>query len=253
MQPCCASPCRVSCSPSTVVDVTPAEPAPPRPYATGGEKTTWAYLAGKYDGDGDGQVTTAEYGRGEKAFANLDQDKDGKITAGDFKRANRMEQFVAQVTVARYFQADENPRDLHLTELEASFAKHDTDGDGDLSTDEFAAARKAVDAASMSPVPPMPKGVDPVKSLRAVVDTDASGSFSLAEMRAHFASRDDDDDGAWKMRPPRRGPMPARPNGPAPGVDAPDFTLEPPEGGKPVTLSSFQGKQAVALIFGSYT
>ncbi len=38
-----------------------------------------------------------------------------------------------------------------------------------------------------------------------------------------------------------------------PGDLAPDFSLEPPGGGAPVTLSSFRGRQPVALVFGSYT
>jgi hypothetical protein len=38
-----------------------------------------------------------------------------------------------------------------------------------------------------------------------------------------------------------------------PGDLAVDFTLEPRGGGAPVTLSSFRGQKAVALVFGSYT
>jgi hypothetical protein len=34
---------------------------------------------------------------------------------------------------------------------------------------------------------------------------------------------------------------------------APDFTLEPRDGGPAVTLSSFRSRQPVALVFGSYT
>ena len=37
------------------------------------------------------------------------------------------------------------------------------------------------------------------------------------------------------------------------GDDAPDFTLADPTGKREVTLSSFQGKKPVVLIFGSYT
>ena len=40
--------------------------------------------------------------------------------------------------------------------------------------------------------------------------------------------------------------------GPQEGQDAPDFTLKD-FNGKDVTLSSFEGKQQVFLIFGSYT
>ena len=37
------------------------------------------------------------------------------------------------------------------------------------------------------------------------------------------------------------------------GELAPDFTLNPLEGGSPVRLSSLRGKMPVVLIFGSYT
>ena len=37
------------------------------------------------------------------------------------------------------------------------------------------------------------------------------------------------------------------------GDPAPDFTLADPSGKKKVTLSSFEGKKPVVLIFGSYT
>ena len=37
-----------------------------------------------------------------------------------------------------------------------------------------------------------------------------------------------------------------------PGDLSPDFTLEA-RGGGPITLSSFRGRQPVALVFGSYT
>jgi hypothetical protein len=39
----------------------------------------------------------------------------------------------------------------------------------------------------------------------------------------------------------------------APGQMAPDFTLSPRDTGGPITLSSYRGKQPVALVFGSYT
>lgn len=38
-----------------------------------------------------------------------------------------------------------------------------------------------------------------------------------------------------------------------PGDLAPDFTLEPRDGGAPITLSAFRNKMPVALVFGSYT
>lgn len=37
-----------------------------------------------YDKDQDGKITKIEYTRGERAFANLDRNRDGAITAADF-------------------------------------------------------------------------------------------------------------------------------------------------------------------------
>ncbi len=45
----------------------------------------------------------------------------------------------------------------------------------------------------------------------------------------------------------------ARAGGLHPGELAPDFALNPAEGGSPVRLSSLRGKVPVVLIFGSYT
>lgn len=44
----------------------------------------WRYLAQKYDRDGDSKLTPAEYDRGEKTFARLDQNKDGVLTLEDW-------------------------------------------------------------------------------------------------------------------------------------------------------------------------
>jgi len=62
--------------------------------------------------------------------------------------------------------------------------------------------------------------------------------------------------GVWTMPGRRRGPRrPAQPratSGVPEGEPAPDFTLRPPSGGAPVTLSALKGKP-VALVFGCYT
>ncbi|MBK8097400.1 MAG: hypothetical protein IPK26_09845 [Planctomycetes bacterium] len=38
-----------------------------------------------YDKDQDGKITKTEYPRGERAFVNLDRNRDGVITAADFR------------------------------------------------------------------------------------------------------------------------------------------------------------------------
>lgn len=52
--------------------------------------------------------------------------------------------------------------------------------------------------------------------------------------------------------PPRAAPMAHAPH-PEVGDEAPDFTLRERASDAVVTLSSFEGKRPVALVFGSYT
>lgn len=63
------------------------------------------------------------------------------------------------------------------------------------------------------------------------------------------------DQGARQGRPAGRAEAQQQPREGAlrPGDLAPDFALEPRGGGPVITLSSFRGKQPVALVFGSYT
>ena len=52
--------------------------------------------------------------------------------------------------------------------------------------------------------------------------------------------------------PPRAAPMAQAPH-PEVGDEAPDFILRERGSEEVVTLSSFEGKRPVALVFGSYT
>ncbi|MBI5850263.1 MAG: hypothetical protein HZB39_04380 [Planctomycetes bacterium] len=60
---------------SSVTAQRPGQPAQPE---------AWRFIAEQHDQDRDGVVTAAEYGRGAEAFARLDRDGDGRITAQDF-------------------------------------------------------------------------------------------------------------------------------------------------------------------------
>lgn len=51
--------------------------------------SSWEFLAGKYDKDGDGRVSADEYDRGKKTFDRLDANGDGFITAEDAKSRRR--------------------------------------------------------------------------------------------------------------------------------------------------------------------
>ena len=79
---------------------------------------------------------------------------------------------------------------------------------------------------------------------------DGNGMIAEEELTAFFEDRDDGDL-VWTFVARGRG---SRADSGAPeGEMAPDFTLAPPKGGYPVTLSTFRGKRPVALVFGSYT
>lgn len=240
---CCPRPC-ASGSPSAVI-ATPARPSAP---------DVWAFYAGRYDADADGRITRDEYDRGEEAFARLDANADGALTAADFQDPMRMDRFISRMAVARLFQGDAEP-ELTLAELEGRFAEIDADGDGELTPRELRAAVRRQAGDETLPVPEMPPGVDPFYALRAMADDDADGRLSLPELSAWFLRMAPEGQTTWALR---RMPNPAKlppmmQGGVAPGTQAPDFTLRDPEGTRVFTLSSYAGSKPVALIFGSYT
>ena len=112
---------------------------------------------------------------------------------------------------------------------------------------------------------------DPFDALCAAADRNRDDKLGLGELVALHREGDRDGDGALSLasiRPtegrPGRGPGADAGrragaegeegyDGPVEGSEAPDFTLRPPGGGDPVTLSSFKGDKPVALVFGSYT
>ena len=204
--------------------------------------TVWQHLVERYDSDGDAVVTADEYGRDSSKFERLDKDEDGALTKADFTNAQpmapgqmdtRFDAMATQRSMMRWFQDDDNPGDLYVEEVTASFYRLDSDRDGWLSAAEY------------------PGGETTWASFVAACDTDHDGEVALAETESFFNRRDRDGDGVWKRPPPRAGAR--RRVGVAEGEPAPDFTLRPPDGGDPVTLSSFRGGKPVALIFGSYT
>ncbi len=213
--------------------------------------SAWDFYRLKYDLDESGDVTEEEYGRGKDAFGRLDVNDDGKLTTEDFQQATRMDRMIATVTLLRYFQSD---ADLSLTleELDAHFGRIDRDDDGQLTEAELETVRREKKDLITPGIPRMPDGVRSFKSLAMLADADRSNGISADELAAFFSSADPDGDGVWKQEGPRMS-GPPRVTGPAPGTDAPDFTLRPPDGGDPVTLSSFKDEKPVALIFGSYT
>jgi Ca2+-binding EF-hand superfamily protein len=221
--------------------------------------STWVYLAAKYDVDGDGRITRAEYVRASGHFQRLDRDEDGVIMAADFESGSgdmeaMMQGMRAQRIVAMYFQI-EDPGSLTLAELEQAAAAYDDDGDARISEAEFNAYAdsREVEVPGSRRARMMMEGVEAWSAMIVVIDTDADGHVSITEMVAFFNARDDGDL-VWSLdRGGRGGGRGAAMSGPAEGEPAPDFALQPPDGGKTVLLSSFRRNLPVALIFGSYT
>jgi len=227
--------------------------------------STWVYLVQKYDVDGDGRIMPAEYDREGGRFDRLDRDKDGALTAADFERGpggrqGMMRGMRAQRLVAVYFQIDD-PGSLALDELEQAVAAYDTGGDGGIDETEFLAKaedRKVdVPGGDSRMIRRAMRGVEPWAALLVAIDVDDNGVITSAEFVAFFKARDDGDlvwsfDRSSGRRGGGRGAGRAT-GGAAEGELAPDFALQPPDGGPTVTLSSFRKNLPVALIFGSYT
>ncbi len=230
-----------------------------------GTSEIWDYLRKKYDANHDGAVSAQEYTRSAATFQRLDRNHDGRLDAEDFRhgrgggqggrdRATMMRQALAQRVTMACFQGDDDGDHLALKELQDSFARLDANHDGSLDRAEFAAV------AARAPQPPRALGRQapkPFAALLAVCDRDGDAELASTELVSFFLAMDDGDQ-VWTNPGARsrggRGRGAERPPSGAPvGTLAPDFELQPPDGGPTVSLSSFRGKKAVALIFGSYT
>lgn len=216
----------------------------------------WPYLSDRYDGDGDGSISPAEYAREGGAFERLDRNLDGVISPADFERSDgpspAMLAAAAQRVVAWCFQDDADTEVLTLTELEQAVGGYDENADGFVAAEEFAAAFEDRKAVGKAPSRGMQRRMgDPWEALAASADGDGDGRLGSHELVAFFRARDDGDD-VWNLAPQSdRGS--SRPAGAKEGDPAPDFTLTALDGEREVTLSSFRGDRPVALIFGSYT
>jgi hypothetical protein len=221
-------------------------------------ETVWEYLSAKYDADDDGVVTEAEYTRGASTFARLDANRDAVIDARDFSTPNELiamrGDIQARRAVEQYLQDDEDATSLSLDELFVAAEAYDANADENLVESEF---RALAEARRQSPpeesMVRMMGDYDPWPALVDGVDTDADGALSFAELGLYFEERDTDGDFVWDLTSEEAVAASEPVSGPKVGTMAPDFELAPPGGGDKVRLSSFRGKKAVALIFGSYT
>ena len=219
----------------------------------------WSYLAATYDKDADGRITPEEYTRDEKTFHRLDRDEDGVLTWADFEGPARMDGAIARLVLMRHLRDPAREGPPGSEEVAQAFARMDRNGNGTIERGEL--DRTLADATPLpggSP-PEVPEGVHVYDSLLVLLDRDGSRDLSLPEVEA-FRERMIARAMAERERAEREkakrasgdGP-PQRPEGPAVGEAAPDFTLASQDGARRVTLSDYRGKRPVVLIFGSWT
>lgn len=225
------------------------------------------YLVERYDTDGDRVVSSEEYLREGGQFERLDRNEDGMLSEEDFAGGGAMNAFRSERAVAAHFQDDDVNDRMTKIELVRSIAAYDTNRDGAISPDEFATTspghRVELPGDDSAMMRRMLGDDDPYEMIVKHTDTDEDGILGNDELVVYF--EDNAEDGAWIIRNPMGGRNRQRADddgdgayvepedGAMLGEMAPDFTIQSPDGGETVTLSSFRGNLPVALIFGSYT
>ncbi len=212
----------------------------------------WTHLAEKYDANGDGKVTEAEYGRGKDKFARYDRDGDGVLTDADFERGARRRGQRGGNRGNRNRGQGNRGRPSPFAMVRVEFAKQaDVDRNGAVTAEEWSRYIDSLEAGE--------DGVLEIKdvfagagggmlgrSLGRMADADRDGDITTADLERIFAAMDADENG--ELQRSELGELPW------PGEMAPDFELPLADAeDELVTLSSFRGVKPVALIFGSYT
>jgi len=216
------------------------------------------------DTDFGGQFARIAFNLVTTGVHALDRDDDGVLSIADFPdldaesfRGFYHDQRALRV-IGAHFQADEDMAELRLDELEWMITTYDLDHDDMIDAGEFAAGaeeyRREIDDGDDSGTERAMMGdYDPWEVLLEAVDDDDDGRLSAQELMGFFDERGGGDqvlsmrgEASEQSRRPDSSGVPE-------GEMAPDFSLEPPDGGERVTLSSFRGKKPVALVFGSYT
>lgn len=239
----------------------PGEPESSEQDAT--SSAIWEYLSEKYDLNQDGVVNEFEYQQEGAELRTLDNNADGELTAADFLEASIHSSFDrsrrAQINLVEYFQDDDQPYDLTREECRRSAEAYDRDRDGKLSKVEFRELSPARHLNLLAPnwleAEPNVLPRLPWLELRLAIDTDRDRALSMAELDRFFMDNASGRE-VWNVERYIGFPLPpgfVSLSGPRLGEPAPDFTLQPTDGGASVSLSSFRDERPVALIFGSYT
>ncbi|MFT5051853.1 MAG: hypothetical protein ACI8QZ_003282 [Chlamydiales bacterium] len=230
----------------------------------------FGYLQQRYDADGDGVITAAEYTRHDGQLARWDRDGDGRLTQADWADAtpdiNPQIMTMRRMDVlGRYFQTDENGHDtLTIDELANAFFDYDEAGmaDEELTEAEFLSMKdeRAIEMPGDGSMMAQSYvgNVDGWERLTEFYDMDGSQTLSMAELATVFDGSDSYelhfdqvrfDDGT----PGAHFEKLAYRAGLVVGSDIPEVTLTALHGAPSIDLAGIAGGKPVALIFGSYT
>jgi hypothetical protein len=174
----------------------------------------WRWLASRFDADRDGLVSPEEVNGAAGLFAALDRDKDGTVSSDDLDWSQNSAWVRADALSLRFMRSI------------------DANGNGRVTEKEWLAMFR-----------------------KLAKDRD---HFNAEDIRHAFVGSERDVKGKktfkanW-LKSLVDGDLGSAFEGPRPGQLAPDFTLPTPDGKKPITLSDYQGKKPVVLIFGSFT
>jgi len=230
----------------------------------------WQQLSRKFDADKDGKIVADEFDRGERAFSNLDRNRDGALTAADFA-GRRRDRGQSRMMLGRLARSADSDEDGTITEQEwESFvAGLDADEKGIISADklvELMPARRGRRGGGGRAGRGGRRPGNMAEMIVRMLDRNDNDQLEATDLQEVFLELDADQDKqlggdelgrGQRGRGNRRGGRGDRPQAPEIGDPAPDFDLpfarSPEDLENTVRLSSYAGKKPVALIFGSYT
>ncbi|HZN60236.1 MAG TPA: EF-hand domain-containing protein [Planctomycetota bacterium] len=189
-------------------------------WPSGSKTRDWAWLASRYDADGDAVVTAAELPLDERRFEMLDANGDGVVTPADFDAPASQEPSVGRA-MFRAFDRDHDGR-VTMEDLERFFRSADPEELGFLTPGDVERALR-----------------DP------------------SEARSREKSRENDDS---DMPTPLQmlhllftGQMGSLTEGPRAGEVIPEVSLTHLDGGAAVPLSKLRKGRPFVIAFGSFT
>jgi Iodothyronine deiodinase/EF hand len=174
----------------------------------------WGSTLKRFDKSGDGQIERKEFTGSDQAFARLDRDRNGRLTAVDF---------------------DFSSSALAATPGAMVFDRADKDGNGKITREEFDAFFRASDSGGQG-----------FLSL-----ADLNDAFAPPPRRASGGSGRPSK--ATLVRGLFRQEIGSLQPGPKLGDSAPDFRLKTNDGAAEITLSKLVGAKPVVLVFGNFT